>query len=598
VAAAPTLDPLWHDVRLILRGIVGFWSQFSGYRVLGIPADRIGHFLVAAGLLLLAARFMARWKAVVLTAALMALKEVMDVPVKLNLIRGQHTVTVTTDTIWDIAIGLLGLAVAYVIARKLGERWKASARDAHVELLPPAPREELSAGSSRIALVCGVAAAALLVGGFEIAGAVASRSPLLWMPHVVAAVLAVGMFLFLGPGGALLFLMPVLPFADWLHRHVASDRLHVSTTLILTLLCCEAIRRLRRGRGIRLDRPGRMIALYAFCACIIVAINCFRFGWTIERAYWLIPPVTGLAAYVLASEHLADRARLRKALTALAAAFLVVTVIAIIEFRVNPLDLEEVPGSVYGSATSLSPYLTLIWPFLLALALTAGVGRRWITWPAVATGAVVIGLVFVRAGWAAAAAALFLLAAIVAFRRDWALGIATVVVLLTAVIALEWGLRYDARVGYGEPKTRGLQQIASILSPHGYKSARGKEISKGARLVRRSPILGQPDAKVNSLPFAHALTYGVPGTCLAALAVLSVLLSGWAGARRSREPLLRGIAAGAGVGVVAVGLHGLAWSAFLGTSLQPYLWYVLGLVAAAVRATRTGDNTIQKENRE
>ena len=587
MAAVSELSPFWHDVKLIVRGIGGFISQFKTYRLAGIPADWIVHFLVGAGVFALAARFMSRRRATILTLGLVALKEIIDVPVKLTLIR-QQAMAVTADTVWDVTAGLLGLAAAFLLVRKFGDRWRATEPTSRVEPLPERPQEELPTVLSKIALACGIAVAVGIVAVFEIGGP--------FLPHLVAAMLAAGMCLFLGPSTALLFLMPALPFADWLHRHVVNDKLHVSTTLILTLLSCEAIRRLKRGRRIRLDWPGRIVALYSACACAVVVINCFRLGWTIDRLYWLIPPVTGLAVYFLAGELLADPARLRKALAALAIGFLLITVIAVIEFIAKPLQLETVPGSVYGSAPALSPYLSLVWPFLLGLALTAGAGRRLIYWPAVATGAVAIGLVFVRSGWVAAAVAMMLLAVVVAFRRDWALGVATAIVILVSITALAWGFRHSARIT--RPKLRFVREIASIFSPHGYRRARGANIDAGRELLRKSPILGETGRLGHQLPVAHALTYGVPGTALAALSVLSILIWGWIGAVRSGSRLLLGVVTGASAGIAAAVVHGLAWSALLGTSLQPFVWYTLGLVAAAARAARAGNDTLQEGGRE
>ena len=100
------------------------------------------------------------------------------------------------------------------------------------------------------------------------------------------------------------------------------------------------------------------------------------------------------------------------------------------------------------------------------------------------------------------------------------------------------------------------------------------------------------------LVFDDAVTYGLPGTALAMLSILSVLACGWAGALRSGNRLLLGVVTGASAGIAAAAVHGLAWSAFLGTSLQPFIWYTLGLVAAAVRAARTPDSVIEEETGE
>ncbi len=589
MAAASQLDMFLHDAKLIVRGIAGFIAQFKTYRIAGIPADWIMHVLVAAGVFMLAARFTSRRKATILTLGLIVFKEVLDVPVKLVLIQ-KLPMTVTADTALDVVAGLVGLAAAFLFARKLGDRWRAAEPPHCVEPLPRRPQEDIPALPSRIALACGLAAAVGIMIVFGIGGHL--------LPHLVAVVLAAGMYFFLGPATALLFLMPALPFADWLHRRVVSDRFHVSTTLILTLLACEAIRRLRRGRRIRIDWPGRIVAVYAACACTVVIINCFRLGWGLDRLYLLIPPVTGLAVYFLAGDFLANPARLRKAVTVLAVSFLVITVIAVIEFFANPIKLKVTPGSVYDTASVLSPYLTLIWPFLLALALSAGaVARRSICWPAVVTGAVVIGLVSIRAGWGAAVAAVALIAAIRAFRRDWTLGVAAVLTIAISITALGWGLYHSVRIG--KPKLHFVGEVGSI-NIGGYLASRGKEIDIGVRLIKGSPILGETGwidnaHLVNCLPVAHAVTYGLPTFALAAVSILSILAWGWAGALRSRDRLLLGVMTGASAGIVAAAVHGLAWSTFLGTSLQPFVWYTLGVVAAAVRAARTPANVIEEE---
>jgi len=359
-------DLLQYDIKALLRAVVALFSSFKELHVLGVPLDWIVHFAIAALVFLLAARFIARWKAAIVVLALIAAKEIIDIPVKMNLIRQPETMTVTLDTVWDVAFGLLGLGAAFALAHVLGERWRAAAPASDIEPLPPPEQTELSPRISRVTLLAAAGAAAALVIGFELAGFSVPRPALFWAPHVIAAALALVAYLFLGPATGLMILMPVLPFADWAQRYLANDKVHVSTTLILTLLSCHAVGRIRRGRRVRISLPDWLVAAYAAYACVIVLVNCFRLGWTIGRVYWLIPPVIGAAAYFLGKSLLADAARLRRALTFLAAGFLAVTVIAVAEFILKPLNLEHVPGSAYGSAPSLSPYLSLVWPFLLA----------------------------------------------------------------------------------------------------------------------------------------------------------------------------------------------------------------------------------------
>jgi len=580
-AASGELDLLLYDAKWLLRGITAFLSKFNRYHL-----DGIVHFFFAAGIFLLAARFVKRWKAVVLTLLLIALKEVVDVPVKLKLIRQQEAMTVTADTIWDVAAGLLGLLAAFGLVWMLGERWRARPPVSRPLQLPAGKPAECSRALSWIVLIGLIAAGAAVVGGFEVAGLFLERPLMFWASHVVAIGLAVALYALLGPGLALAAIVPMLPFLDWAQRMLAYDKLHMSSTLLIALAVCHAVRLLKTERRVRLGWPGRLVALYSAYACVIVLINCFRLGWTIERAYYVVPPVVGFAAFFVAADALRRSERIKWALGAWAVGFLAVTLIAVLEFFVKPLRLEHVPGSVYGQAPALSPYLTLVWPFLLAPALIKGVRGRPLYWAAGVVGLVTIGLVYVRAGWVAAAVALCLLIVLAAFRRDWALGVGAALAIIISIGTLVGGVRATDQVGLGPPQSKYVREAASILWPKAYGRARGGAASAGATLVRRSPWLGETGRTVNTLHHAHAITYGVPGTVLAALAILSVLAGGWVMAFRTRRRLPYMLAAGATAAVVAVLLHGLAWSAFIGTSLQPFLWYVLGIVAAGSAAAR------------
>ena len=153
MAAASQLDMFLHVAKLIVRGIAGFIAQFKTYRIAGIPADWIMHVLVAAGVFMLAARFTSRRKATILTLGLIVFKEVLDVPVKLVLIQ-KLPMTVTADTALDVVAGLVGLAAAFLFARKLGDRWRAAEPPHCVEPLPRRPQEDIPALPSRIALAC------------------------------------------------------------------------------------------------------------------------------------------------------------------------------------------------------------------------------------------------------------------------------------------------------------------------------------------------------------------------------------------------------------------------------------------------------------
>jgi len=574
------------DAKELLREIIALFEWISAYRLLDVPMDRVLHFLVAAALFLIVVRFMARWKALLVTLIPMLLKEAVDIPAKLRFLQEGQPLDITMDSVWDMVAGLAGLGVGLLVATALGDRWRAWAPKARGQLLPALHEAEAHRGAPRVAFGALFGISVAIVVGFQVVPLVTGTSYVFWVPHVIAVGAVVAASAVFGTANTLLFLVPALPFANWIHRSVSNDRLNVVNTLILTLLCCEILRRLKdRRRSVRFGKADWLVLVYSVYACVIVVVNCFRLGWSLERAYWLIPPFTGLAVYLLARNLLTDDRILRRALLVFAAAVLLVCGIGIVEFlTVRPMKLEAIPGALFGEAPLFSVYLALVWPFVAALALSFRARPRVVYWLCTVAGAVAVVLVFVRSCWAAAGCALVLLVVLFLLRRDWALGLGVALAVAAGGGMLAWSARQVMANPKSEFKSRLVAEVCSVLEPDSYRTYRGSVVDRAEEILAASPLLGSTGQSAHTLHHAHAISYGIPGTVLAATAILAVLAYGWLGVLRSRDALVFAVAAGATAVFLAAILEGLGWSTLRRSSMQPLLWYMLGLVPASLGA--------------
>jgi len=574
-----------HDAKELLREIIALFRWIRTYHLLGVPMDRVLHFLVAAALFLIVVRFMARWKALLLTLVPMLLKEAIDVPAKLRFLQEGRPLDITMDSVWDMVAGLVGLGAGLLAASALGDRWRARAADVRRPLPTTLHEADPGRGVPRAASGALFGIALAIVVGFQVVPLAAGTSYVFWVPHVIAAGAVVAASAAFGTANTLLFLVPALPFASWLHRSVSNDRLNVVNTLILTLLCCEIFRRLKqRARSARFKTADWLVLVYSVYACVIVVVNCFRLGWSLARVYWLVPPFTGLAVYLLARDLLADDRILRRALLVFTAAALLVCGVGIAEFMVRPMKLDVVPGALFGEAPMFSVYLALVWPFVLALALSSGARPRVVYWLCTVAGGAAVVLVFVRSCWAAAGCALLLLVVLFLLRRDWALGLGAALALAAGGGILAWSARQVMANPKVEFKSRLVTEVSSMLEPGSYRRYRGAVVDRADKILAASPLLGRTGTSAHTLHHAHALSYGIPGTVLAVVAILAVLAHGWWGVFRSRDLLVFAVVAGATAVFLAAVLEGLGWSSLRRSSMQPLLWYILGLVPASLGA--------------
>ncbi|MFO7899907.1 MAG: hypothetical protein R6V58_12715 [Planctomycetota bacterium] len=593
------LEALAHDLKTLARGLLVFFTALDRYQVLGLPLDRVLHVLVAAGVFLVAARLLRRRAAALITLGLILAKEAFDVPAKLKLLRGVHPPTVTTDSMWDAAAGLLGLAVAFGLVTLLGDRWRTTPRRERRDPLPPLPLLELPRpvfypAAALTALVClGTVAA------FELHAVGRGVGSLAWVPHLVVAVCTVALCRWAGPGGALVAVVAVLPLVNVVHRAYFADPLNAGSTAILILVCCTAVRAvLRRRSALYVRGADWAVALFALVACAVVLANGLRLGWTFERAlpsgevveklraYWLIPPLTGLGIYLAARNALTTRKALVRALAAFAASFGLIAAIGIVEFFTRPYRPEVIPGALFGEAPALGVYLSLCTPLFVVLAVRGGVRPRWLFAVAATLGLVCVVLTFNRSAWAATGVATGVVVLLVLWRRDWVLGLACAAAAGCALWAVAWSVRYTFERSERPYRTRVVRDAASVFLPGEYDRSRARVVRPAEQELSRSPLLGATGTSAHTLHHSLALSYGIPGAILLAGAVAAVLAGGWAGAWRSRKPLAVTVVVGATGCVLAAALNGMGWSTLRRSSMQPFFWFILGLVPAALCAVR------------
>jgi hypothetical protein len=599
VSPGAELRLILKDARTFVRTVVYLFTALEERTFLGVPVDQVLHFLLAAGLLLLLARFLAPWKAALLAVVPLLFKEAFDVKAKLRFLQGVQAPEVTMNSVWDLAAGVLGIGLGLLVVTALRGRWRVSSRPRGVPALHPADRVELPGPLVWLTHVGFIAVSVALIVGME-AGAVAiGRSPWTWVPHAVVIGATVAAVAWLGTANTLALGLAALPFLNWAHRHLATDQLNLGTTLILILFCCELVRRLRTARRRVLLHPADgPLLLYAVLAGTVVLVNCARLGWTTPplhpeispigrlRLYWMIQPLTAVAVYLLAKNLLAEPALLRRGLVGLAAAFGVMCVIGIIEFVVLPLHLEVVPGAAFEAAPQFSVYLSLVWPFLLALALGWRGRSRTLFWAAVVLGPAAMALTYIRSGWAAVAGALLLVAVLFLWRRDWTLGLAGLLAAAVAVALPLWVVRHVAATPRVEFESGLVRNATSVLKRGEYGRARAGVVAAGNEILRRSPILGETGWSAHTLHQAQAVNYGVPVAALSLVAAVCILGAGWLAVWRTRSGLAFAVTAGATATLAAALLEGLGWSSLIRSSIQPLFWYILGLVPASAAAAR------------
>ncbi len=591
------VQALEHDLRVLARAVLAFFSSFSHRQLMGVPLDLVAHFLVGAALFLVAARFYRRWVAALLTIGVLALKEAFDIPAKLQVLRGARPVTITMDSLLDLAAGLAGLCVAYGLVRLLGERWQAKRRDEPPRPLPPCPLQEFPSSvfypaTGFTALFCLTVLVAFRIHAI---GWVSGPIPSV-IPHLVTALAVAALWRFLGSGGAVVAIIAALPFLNVLHRRIIADPFNAGNTAFLTLMCCVMIATLvRRRRVLRLRGADWAVILFAAYACFIVLTNTARLGWTFRtpgtvierlRIYWLIPPLTGAGTYLIVRNGLVNRRALEWGLVAFAASFILVAGIGLIEFFVLPYRPKSVPGSMFSEAPTLGGFLSLCVPLFLALFVGGGVRPRPLFGVAAILGLACVTLTLSRSAWAATGAATAIVVLAVLWRRDWALGLAGTGAAAFFLWAAIWTFQYTWEQHERPFRTLAVRGAASLVRPSVYERSRGRALRIPREKLAESPVLGVTGRSAHSLNLSLALSYGIPGAALAAVAVFAVLAHGWASGLQSGSRFATSIVFGVTGCTVAAVLNGIGWSTLRMSSIQPFFWFILGLVPAALCAIR------------
>lgn len=573
-------NSLLHDAREVARSAVHVLNGLSQQRALGVPLDRVLHFGVAAGLFLVAVRFLSRTKAILLVLGVIALKELIDVPAKIAFLQGHvGAPELTADTAWDAIAGLSGLGVGVMLAALLGTKW-AARNQTLLRLAPFSEQTALSATTSRMLLTALVVSLTALFLAFQVSGILRGLGPPRWLPHVVTAALVWASSRLFGPANVLLVALPLAQYANWVQRQFASDVLDVSSTVLLALAVRQSAHALYRPtRPLRVARWEWAVSTVAVFCAVVVLFNCFRLGWTPRRMTWLTTPTVGAIACILTGRLLANAKLVRRALMALAAVLAATCVIGAIEFLSMPLRLEDTPGVVYFDAPGLGAYLSYTWPFVFGIALIGGVRPRWLFWIVSLVAVPMIAIVFVRSCWVACMAAGTLAVIFALVRRDWALGTAALLASGLAAAFLFATLRQTQQTA--ELKSKPGREFVSIFAPGGYQHARRDVLGRANEIIRAHPWVGQTGLETHTLYQTLAINYGIPGAVLLMGTLVGLCAANLVHAKLSGRRLCYAAAAGALAALAGAILMGIGWSPFSKAPEQLFGWYMLGLAVAA-----------------
>jgi len=574
---------LLQDVRSLAGSTIRVLNSLQEKTALGIPLDKLVHCLVAAWVVLVASRFVSLKKAVFLAVVIALLKELFDIPAKLVIIREKSIPQITSDSIGDLFFGILGILLACGIITLLGEKWKAQKPE--LQSIPSLRQIRLSQRKSIVLQNSMLLASGGVFLTFLASGLMTGYGVPMLVIHALAFVAiycACGRW---GGANVLIWVVPLTPFANWIHRRFSRDMLGVNITMILAIMTYELIKGIRTKRKKFIFQASDTLVLaYVACVAFVVILSFFRLGWTERRMFELLAPTTGLVIVFLTNNLVKTTKHVQRAILALVSGFILLCAIGIIEFFSNPIKLEHIPGTVFYDAPGFSIYLSLIWPWVFSLALLARLPMRPLYIIGCFLGITAIALVFVRSAWAGSMIAGLLVLVLTLWKRDWSLGVSAIITIIVSGLILTYAL--DARTNSGKTTfhSRLTREAISIIRPDAYEHARRSVLDNANRIIQQSPMLGSTGLSAHTLFQAQAISYGIPVAILGLLAVVGLLVNNWVLTIRCRDSTVFALTVGV-TGTLVSGLAvGVGWSPLSKPIFQTFLWYLLALVAPAAIA--------------
>ncbi len=585
LAASPgnNLPGLWGDAKILLRHTLEVLTSLERHRVLGLPLDRLLHFLVAAAIFAVTARFLKRWRAVLVTLVLMLLKEAVDIPAKLKFLRTGEPLAVTTDSLWDAVAGLLGLGAGMLATTLLAERWLARPRQtAPQELPPPVDRQLRAAMAWFLYCTLGLLSLALLIGHAAFAG-----KPL---THAVVATIVILACRTFGPANVTVLAVPCVPLLIWLCNELDLHTwwYYTSDTLVLTLLVYVLAERLIKSDfTIRRLPMNPLVAVYALFAIAAVVWSLPDGGMTFAKGKQLMCVASGLAVYFLVVNVIRTRTQLRMGVWVLAATVGVICGASIVELFVRPhIVFQKHPGYILGGAEKLSVFATMMGPILLSLAVFARSRQKWFFALLAVLAGVIIVVTASRSAWAGGTVSAAAFCVFALWRRDWVLGAAgCIAITLCGALAVATVERAAAAsAAYRTPILREVLSLSPSRVESSFDTSRGLIWKRGLAEIRERPILGHAGTENNRT--AIYLNLAVDNGLVAAAAILIAML--WALLHNLRlgsridDPPLRALVFGCAFGLVGVLVTGVGIGWAVRRDFVPLLWYLTALGPAAL----------------
>jgi len=571
---------IFKDIIELLRDARHVLTGLSTSRIWGLRVDVLLHLSGAALMYIVLRRFFSRRAAVLTTCSAMVLKELGDMFVKSS---AKYVALMPKyDTLTDLLSGAAGLGLGMLIARLIGERLTVRRGP---ELLPVPPPNDVRyspAVSWALHGALGALCLVLLAGGLIFAGTGGHLA--------LAAMIIIACRLF-GPANVLIVALPCVPYANYLYwtYDPGTWYYYASDTIVLTLaLYVIGSRLARRDMTFRRLAVDPLVLAYVVLALGSVAWNLRGTGPIFPKVKQCICVAEALAVYFLVIHLLRTPQQLRRAAWVLLGSVGVACGAALVEaFVREPFVFQDVPGSVYRNAERFSVYATMMAPVALVLTFFARGWRRWLFGLIAALGLVMVVVTASRSGWVSGLASTTAVLVFLAWRKDWALGLAVTfgLALVLGLAAATLDQAASRRPAYRTPII--AREIFSISPGNiiaSFERSRGSITDRALSEIRERPFLGYGGTEANrtSIYLYLAVDSGLIAAACALVAIAWVICRDLRLGGRVRDPLLAALACGCGFGLIGLLVEGVGVGFGVRRIFVPLVWYIVALGPAVI----------------